>query len=114
MCHSILDSNETLQEALSATQVTKKLEKILAPLENKEEPSFILIEGASGIGKSVLLKEIAYQWGKKLLLQDSSTSLSSQEITTACSKYLFENGGKDLIFLFDGYDELPENCDLIV
>jgi len=30
------------------------------------------------------------------------------KITTACSKYLFDNGGKDLVFLFNDFDELPE------
>jgi len=39
----------------------------LAPLEN-DDPSFILIEGPPGIGKSVMLKEIAYQWDKNHLL----------------------------------------------
>ena len=30
------------------------------------------------------------------------------KIATACSNYLFKNGGKDLVFLFDGFDELPK------
>lgn len=39
------------------TKMTKKLEEILAPMKNNDEPCFILIEGAPGIEKSVLLKE---------------------------------------------------------
>ena len=27
------------------------------------------------------------------------------EIAAACHDYLYENGGKDLVFLFDGFDE---------
>jgi len=38
-------------------------------LEQSEDPQSILIKGAPGIGKSMLLKEIAYRWGKKELLQ---------------------------------------------
>ena len=132
--HPKLDSCNTLQEVLNATTVTTKMEEILAPLENGN-PCLILIEGAPGIGKSVLLKEIAYQWSKKHLLKIFKVVLliclrdpilqqvesvpdllqyfckgdpDAKEIVAACSKYLFKNGGKDLVFLFDGYDELPE------
>ena len=94
-----------------------------------------MIEGAPGIGKSVLLREIAYRWGKQQLLQtftllllvclrdpivQQATSISdlllsfcegdrrAKEIAAACSDHLFENGGKHLLFLFDGFDEFPE------
>ena len=133
--HSKLDCHETLQVVPDDSKMTKKLEEILAPFENSKEPCFILIEGAPGIGKSVLLKEIAYQWGKKCLLQMFEVVLliclrdpilqqaksipdllqnfckgdpDAMEITAASSKYLFDNGGKNLAFLFDGFDELPE------
>ena len=131
-----LDSHETLQRVLNTSTVTKQVAEILTPLEEREGKRFILIEGAPGIGKSVLLKHIACQWGKKFLLtmfkivllvclRDPSiwrvTSISdilclfcegdskAKEISTACSDYLFANSGKDITFLFDGYDELPED-----
>lgn len=131
-----LDNHETVQEVLDVTRMTKKLEEILAPFENNDEPCFMLVEGAPGIGKSVLLKEIAYRWGKKQLLKVFKVVLlfclrdpilqqaktipdlllhfckgdpEAAEITMACSKYFFENGGKDVLFLFDGFDELPKN-----
>ena len=133
--HTNLDSLEVAQEILNTSVVTKKLEEILVPLEKHDEPCFILIEGAPGIGKSVLLKEIAYQWGKKHLLPMFKIVLliclrdpilqqaksvpdllqyfckgdpSAIKIATECSEYLFDNGGKDLVLLFDGFDELPE------
>ena len=31
------------------------------------------------------------------------------EIATACSDYFLANGGKGIAFLFDGYDEFPED-----
>ena len=46
------------------------LRNILVPLAKNNNPQFILVEGPSGIGKSVLLKEIAYRWGAKQVLQD--------------------------------------------
>ena len=50
-------------------KVTKQITDILTPLEISDEPQLIIIEGAPGIGKSVLLHEIAYRWGKQELLQ---------------------------------------------
>ena len=132
--HRKLDSHETLQHVLNTSTVTKQVAEILTPLEESDGKRFVLIEGAPGIGKSVLLKHIACQWGKTLLLtlfkivllvclRDPNiwqvTSISdllclfcegdckAKEISTACSDYLFANGGKDITFLFDGYDEFP-------
>ena len=51
----------SLQEAIDTSRTTKEIKEILAPLENNEDSSFILIEGAPGIGKTVLLKEITYR-----------------------------------------------------
>ena len=131
--HPKLDSHERLQEVLDSSTVTKELAEILAPLEQSKSPQFILIEGAPGIGKSILLKEIAYRWGNKQLLKTfrlvlllclrdptiqrvgsvsdllqhfCEGSRRAIEIAAACHDYFSENGGKDLVFLFDGFDEL--------
>ena len=134
--HTKLDSHKPLQdlEVLDSSTVTKELAEILAPLEKSKDPQFILIEGAPGIGKSILLKELAYRWGSKQLLKTFKLVLlvslrnptvqqvvsvsdllqhfcmgkRALEIAIACDNYLFENGGKDLVFLFDGFDEYPE------
>ena len=133
--HPKLVSHESLQEVLDSSMVTKELTEILAPIEQSKDPQCILIEGAPGIGKSVLLKEIAHRWGNKQLLktfklvllvclrdptvqQVASVSDLLQhfcegnsrtiQIAAACHDYLSENGGKDLAFLFDGFDEYPE------
>ena len=134
--HSKLDSHEPLQEVLDSSTVTKELAEILAPLEQSKDPQFILIEGAPGIGKSILLKELAYRWGNKQLLKTFKLVLlvplrnptvqqatlikdllqlfcnrgdtRAAQIATTCSDYLVQNGGKDLAFLFDGFDEYPE------
>ena len=129
-----LDSHEALHRVpLDRSTVTEELTKILAPLEQSKSPQFVLIEGAPGIGKSVLLKEIAYRWGKKQVLKmfklvllnclhdptiQQAVSVSdllkrfcegnrrAAQIAAACHDHLSENGGKDLVFLFDGFDEL--------
>ena len=70
--HSELNGHETIQHVLSTSIVTKEISEILSPLEKKQEVTanqkFVLIEGAPGIGKSVLLRHIV-KWGKKLILR---------------------------------------------
>ena len=135
--HPKLDSHELLQEVLDSSTVTKELAEILAPLEQSKDPQFILIEGAPGIGKSILLKELAYRWGNKQLLKTFKLVLlislrnptvqqatlikdllqlfcnkgdtRATQIATTCSDYLVQNGGKDVAFLFDGFDEYPKD-----
>ena len=91
----------------------------------------ILIEGAPGIGKTVLAKEIAYQWAenelltsKKLLFlvflrecfQKTMMSVEdliqfvfkSSEMTSCLTKHLTKTDGKDTVIIFDGFDELSE------
>ena len=134
--HPKLDSHEPLQEVLDSSTVTKELAEILATLEQSKNPQFILIEGAPGIGKSILLKELAYRCGNKQILKTFKLVLlvslrnptvqqatlikdllqlfcnredtRAKQIATACSDYLVQNGGKGLAFLFDGFDEYPE------
>ena len=105
-------------------------------MEKGKESTFILIEGAPGIGKIVLLKQISYGWAKKELLRNFELVLlvhlrdpslqhtkcisdllqlfcvgdeNATKIASACAKYLFANGGKTLTILLDGYDEYPES-----
>ena len=131
-----LGSHEKFEKAFETSRITKEIEEILAPLEESKQSCFVLIEGAPGIGKSVLLKEIAYRWGNKQLLQKTDLVVmlclqdpslhqiksisnllqlfykgdeNAMEIVSACSEYLSNNGGKSLTLLLDGYDEYPSN-----
>ena len=93
------------------------------------KPCIILIEGAPGIGKTVLAKEIAFQWANNKLLIDKKIlfllflrqcnfkniitvqsfvqyMVKSDEITACLTKYLLQTEGKDLAIVFDGYDEV--------
>ena len=92
-------------------------------------PCIVLIEGAPGIGKTVLAKEIAFQWASNKLLIDrkilfllflrqcnfkSMVSVESfvqhlvksSEMTVCLTKYLLQTEGKELAIVFDGYDEI--------
>ena len=95
-------------------------------------PCIILIEGAPGIGKTVLAKEIAFQWANNKLLACKKILLllflrecnfknirfiedlvehvvKSNKIPACLAKYLLQTEGKDLAIVFDGYDELSED-----
>ena len=131
-----LDDHNKFRKVLDTSKATKEIGEILAPLEEGKQSCFILIEGAPGIGKSVLLKEITYKWANKELLQkfelvllvclrDSSLHQiqsvdnllrlicmgdeHATETVSACAQYLFATGGRSLTLLLDGYDEYPEH-----
>ena len=132
VCHA---SNDKIQKVLATSKATKEIREILASLEECKKPYFILIEGAPGIGKSILLKEIHYKWANKELLQNYQLVLlvclrdpslqqiqsvddllqfffigdkHATETISTCAKYLLANDGRNLTLLLDGYDEYPE------
>ena len=131
-----LGGHEKFHKMSDTSRATKEIEEILAPLEKGKESAFVLIEGAPGIGKTVLLKEIAYKWANNELLQKFEFVLlvylrdpslqrivsvddllqlfckgdkNATQIVNACAQYLFANGGKTLTLLLDGYDEYPRD-----
>ena len=120
------------------SKATKSISELLAPLDRVDSccSCTILIEGAPGIGKSFLLKHIAYLWADKKVLTSSKLlflvclrdpavqKMSSindlinyfckQESTASslghkCAAHLYKTGGKDVTILLDGFDELPED-----
>ena len=132
--HHQQDSHRPLREALQSSKVTKEVNKILMCFDQCKDPQTILIEGAPGIGKSVLMKEIAYTWAKEeamktiqllflVHLRDPKVqklsslheflelfcncNISSSEILQ-CMKSINRNNGQAVVFLFDGYDEFPK------
>ena len=136
--HFSRDNDQSVREVFRNSKTSKQLINILAPLKERNNSQLILIEGVAGIGKSLLLQEIAYRWaiGKllrkfKLVLliqlrnqaiqQASCVSdilqsickgdIVAAEESTACEKYLElpDDNGKDIVFLLDGYDEFPEH-----
>ena len=120
-------------------KTSKDVQEIFAPNKDGQEPRRILIEGAPGIGKTVLSKEIAVKWADGLLLVNeilvfliflrdplvrTIKSLkdlvkyyyqfdeSSENVASSCAEYLLHSHGKNVTFIFDGYDEYPENLQL--
>ena len=133
--HPGLHSHDELGEALKASKATTDISEILAPLEVSGKAQTILIEGAPGIGKTILLKHIAYSWAKQEMLQKYNLVLlvhlrdptvqkmsSLKELiqyfcckhgiegedVAMCIKHISSDQGKSLTLLLDGYDEMPE------
>ena len=93
----------------------------------------VLLEGAPGIGKTTVAKEIAYQWAQKKILQNIELLLliylrengvqtitqfkklvkycypGDKDVASDCAKYFInETQGNNLMIIFDGYDEVPK------
>ena len=117
--------------ASSHSKVTKNIDKIFAPDTNTSEPpKRILIEGAPGIGKTVLAKEIVYLWANDELLKDHKLVFlvhlrdpklrkvisvkdflkifTIKEVSQELEEYVEKSRGENVVFIFDGFDELPD------
>ena len=129
-----INSSQVYKHSDSNASMTKSISDIFLPITSSDGSIthlHILIEGAPGIGKTVLSKEIAYQWAKNELLTSKKllllvflrechqTQLStieqliqyifiSSKMTTCLTDYLLHTEGKDAVIIFDGFDELSE------
>jgi len=116
------------------SKITKDIKVVFSYLNAshcKGKLNNILIEGAPGIGKSVLLKQISYMWANGEILSDKEflfllylrdPIVQQMDSLHDVLCHFFENleeteqfsrlkksDGKSVVFLLDGYDELPIN-----
>ena len=127
-----------IEEYLSTTttlKTTKDLQKVFSQLEHPPDSQYqqsILVEGLPGVGKTVLLKHIAYLWAQGELLTNTDflfllhlrdPSVREMQCLDDLVGYFYhydkqackvtscigEDGGKSVTVLLDGYDELPPN-----
>ena len=126
-----------IEEYLSTTtcKTTKDLQEVFSQLEQPSDSQHqrsILVEGSPGVGKSILLKHIAYLWANGelltnthflflLYLRDPFVQQLDSLQSLVCHFYHYDkqaeqaiscvaqDGGKSVTILLDGYDELPPN-----
>ena len=129
-----LDKIHTDGEYFKQSKCSKDISDIFAKVECADGttkcPGIILIEGVAGIGKTVLSKEIVFQWANGELLSDHTLvfliplrDTESQKIHSVKSfinyfgypqvteyivNYIIDSKGKNVTVVFDGYDELSE------
>ena len=134
---ALIEYFETNSESEQGSRyiTTNSISDIFESVDNGDRfvttPKFVLIEGAPGMGKTTLCKEIAYRWAKKSLLNDAKLVLLIYLRDPAIMKinnltelihYFYNNGNeakewskqyaqmltKDsshVVVILDGYDE---------
>ena len=119
--HGNIDDIKKSKRAIQIDQI--------AQLPDGSQPNCILVEGAPGVGKSTLAWKLCRKWGKGKLLQqymlvvllrlrDKSVRVATNisdlfrfhrhHIQQAAVEEIQDTGGKGVLLLFEGYDELPE------
>ena len=103
-----------------------EISDILKPLENGKPVSLAFVEGPPGIGKSTLAWELSRRWDRKqcdlaVLLRlrerevqqiENITDLFphlDQDLQKSVAKDVLGREGKGVLFILDGYDELPSD-----
>ena len=111
-------------------KITTDIAEIFKSVECNDNPYTLLIEGAPGIGKTILSKEIVFQWAKGKLLKNEKlvcliylrdpkvktvnnfesfiNYISYSQISLEIERYICKKSGKGVCLVFDGYDEYPE------
>ena len=128
--------NNISSSKLNQSYTTSNVEDIFKKTDgDNAEGKLILIEGAPGIGKTILCKEIAYRWACKMLLQSdhflllvflrdpnvrcinsiealvrymyrTQSDTEIMKISKACATHLIDTEGKNVTIILDGFDEL--------
>ena len=133
---ALVAHSKEIQTFFEQTKMSKSITVIFVHPEDGQEPSSTLIEGAPGIGKTTLSKEISVQWAKGVLLANKTLLFllflrdplvqkilsvkdlvkyyyqfdeSSENVASSCAECLLHSDGDSVIFVLDGYDEYPES-----
>ena len=123
-------STNLTTEYLAHNTINKNIADIFKPVDDSPSPRVILIDGAPGIGKTYLCREIAYQWSQGKILTDKRflfflhahdprlqllkhikdlvalfCELENEEKIDMIYGHIKETQGEILTIALDGYDE---------
>ena len=106
-----------------------ELKDVLRDTESDGKPKKVLLEGAPGCGKSTLSLQICHLWSKGELFQEYKLVLlvrlrdprvqnarnivdllpcRDETMAQDIEKLVRENNGNDVLFVLDGWDEIPQ------
>ena len=116
-----------IDETIYFSNVSK--EKELNRIFEVTDKFIFIFEGAPGIGKTVVAKQIAYEWANNKILanielllllyfrdpklqnvRNFAELMQYCNVAPICKNHFSEKDGKNLMLLFDGYDELPKDA----
>ena len=124
-------TRDTIQGNIDDINESKRATDIgqIAQLPDGSQLKCILVEGAPGMGKSTFAWKLCRKWGKGRLLQQYQLAVllrlrdksvrnakkipnlfryHDHHIQQAAVEEIKKTGGKGVLLLFEGYDELPE------
>ena len=128
-----------MYESTNDPKKSHEISDIFKPFQSEDgsatDPKLILINGAPGMGKTTLCKEIAYRWANKKLLLDTKVVFllflrdpavhkmqdlkgfihyfykfnpSFLDLSMQCEEILKTRDNSDITILMDGYDEFND------
>ena len=125
---AIMQRGGNIHEAICETYFSNaSQEKELNKIFVTNDHFVFIFEGAPGIGKTVVAKQIAVEWASNKILQDIELLLllyfrdpELQKVedfsqlmkycnVSNCENYFFERQGKNLLLVFDGFDEVSKD-----
>ena len=122
IAHLQLEGNIEKSCVFESYSTESKLDRIF---ESTDDQFIFMFEGAPGIGKSVVVQQIAYEWAQNNILVKTDLLFllyfrdpelqnikSINELMQYCKWNLIKNQGKNLVLVFDGYDELPVDANI--
>ena len=103
-----------------------EMDDILKPRDNGKPVLLVFVEGPPGIGKSTLVWELCRRWDRKqydlaVLLRLREREVQQiesiadlfphvdQDLQKSVAKDVLDREGKGVLFILDGFDELPKN-----
>ena len=117
-----------IDDILADSKAPINLAGVACNLDDGSLPKCILVEGAPGVGKSTFAWELCGKWGKGEMLQqyklvvllrlrekkarkaktvEDLFTFYDSEVQQAVVKEIKRTGGKGVLLLLEGYDELP-------